>query len=121
VPAGKGSHAPFATLAAPALLHIIESLKEKYALLVIIAPSFNEYAEGLLLAARTDSTILVTHGGSTQKDLQEAVSSLRGKHIHITGTIYHRGAYPNMRSLKMPAAKLPPGDKSQVLAKANNQ
>lgn len=121
LPSGKATSTPFAALAAPALIHIIETLKDQYKLLVIIAPPFNDYAEGLLLAARTDNTILVTHAGSTHKELQEAVASLKAKHIRIIGTIYHRGPYTNMRSLKMQQQpRLAAGDKGQVLAKANN-
>ncbi len=121
MPAGEGTKTPFATLASPALMHLLEALKEQYKLVVIIAPPFNQYAESLLLASRTDSTILVTHSGSSQSELKEAVESLRSRQVSLVGAIFHRGHYGRLHSLRQQQpAQLPAGEKNRVFVKANH-
>lgn len=68
---------------------VIEQLKEKYDLIILLSSAVNAYAETALLAKEIDGTLLVVkQGGSTADEINAAIHELHLAGANLIGTIF---------------------------------
>lgn len=87
LPSGKPSYDSFSALASPKTGELLNELKERVDVAIIVAPPMS-FAESLFLASHVDGVILVVRRGhSSRAKIEEAVSSLNSIDVRLVGTV----------------------------------
>jgi capsular exopolysaccharide synthesis family protein len=95
----RGTQRPQDLLASAQLRNMIESLRNRFDLVVLDTPPVLAVNDALVLSALADSTILVVHWLKTPKRfVKSALSALRNSGAQLTGTVITQVKYRNLRA-----------------------
>jgi len=91
LPAGKVPPNPAEVIGSDKAEFLIEVLKQRYDFIVVDTPPVLPASDALLMAPRTDGTILVVRSGHTNKKIiKEVVDRFRTAKLPILGTLLNR-------------------------------
>lgn len=92
--AGKTALNPLALLGSHKMQEVIKSAKEKYAIVFIDCPAFNDFKDGLLVSSYVDAVGLVVNEGKTRRQVvKAAIEPLIEKKINIIGVILNNRTF----------------------------
>lgn len=80
-----------AVLASPHLQTVFDSLRERFDLILIDAPSFEASSDALLLAPFTDGVVVVVEAGRTRwQAIQRWVNQIIGQRGNVLGVVFNK-------------------------------
>ena len=91
LPAGKIPPNPAEIIGSDMAEYMMDVLKSKYEFIVVDTPPVLPASDAMLMAPRTDGTILVVHSGTTNKKIiKEVVEKFRTAKLPVLGVVLNR-------------------------------
>ncbi len=92
--AGETGLNPITLLGAHAMADLFRTVKEKYDIILVDAPSLKDFKDAVVIANYIDGTILVVSEGKTRRQVVKyAISSLEQKKANLVGTILNNRSF----------------------------
>ena len=88
LPSGKIPHNPFEIIGSNGTEFLMKLLKKKFDFIILDTPPVLPATDAILMAPRTDGTLLVVKSGNTErKIIKDAMESFKNANLPILGTI----------------------------------